>query len=103
DARESKRETDRLHPALRKLVERVKKHGGVQAYRDGDVVVTDGKVQVSIVLRELTDAVLEQLKKAGVEILNRTKTARIVVARVPVERLDDDAKLAAVLRIDPVK
>src|SRR2546426_5263424 len=54
---------------------------------------TDGEVQVYILVSEVTDQNLEQIRSAGATVELHDKGQRIVQARVPVSRLEEVAAL----------
>jgi hypothetical protein len=90
----------KLHPSLVAIVERLKKPDSKPG--DGESkFVRDGKAEVQIWLTEKTPEVLAQLKQLGFELLLDPKSAKLVIGRLPVEKLAALAELKAVRYVSP--
>jgi hypothetical protein len=63
----------------------------------------DGKAEVQIWLNVKTPEVLAQLKELGFELLLDPQSAKLVIGRVPVEKLSALAELQAVRYVAPQK
>ena len=61
----------------------------------------DGKASVKVWLTDSSPAVIDQLKKAGLEVLSRPGNGKLVLGRVLVEKLAAIAALDAVMYISP--
>jgi hypothetical protein len=61
-----------------------------------------GKLEVRIFLSDVSAAVLEQLRKLGVEIVLQPKTAKMVIGRIGAGKLAELEKLAAVIYVAPM-
>ncbi|HWS56166.1 MAG TPA: VIT and VWA domain-containing protein [Pyrinomonadaceae bacterium] len=90
----------KFHPSVLALVERLEKKSAAPAGGDGEFV-RDGKAEVQVWLAEKSPAVLAQLTRLGLEVIADPQTARLVIVRVPVEKLAALAELEAVLYVWP--
>ncbi len=82
-----------------KLVERLEK--GAAASEDEAKFVRDGKAEITVRLKELKPATVEELKKLGFEVLTELSSANAVVGRIAIEKLAMLAELEAVTFISP--
>ncbi|HEY3283416.1 MAG TPA: VIT domain-containing protein [Armatimonadota bacterium] len=89
---------DKLDPGLRALLPGEKPASGSGPAPK----VTKGKVEVQIRLTDVSQKTVDALKALGVEVLATSKATKVVVARVPVAKLEAIAKLVQVRRISPV-
>ena len=101
-AAREKKEADKLADALRSIAKQFADGKEPADGRIEGLEVRDGRVEVLIRLSELSDAVIDALKKLGVEIVEQAKAASALVARVPLQQLDAVTKLDAVLAIEPL-
>ncbi|HMQ15426.1 MAG TPA: hypothetical protein PKC49_05570, partial [Phycisphaerae bacterium] len=97
----SKTPQDKLAAALRGLAARVEKDG-----RDGNLAidklrVLNWRVDVLVSLQATDAATLEALKALGFEPSAESKTVRLLVGSIDVRRLDELAKLDAVVAVRP--
>jgi Ca-activated chloride channel homolog len=90
----------KLHPSLAAVVERLKKKDAKPSGEESKFV-RDGKAEVQIWLTLKTPEVLAQLKALGFELLLDPQSAKLVVGRVPVEKLSALAALKAVSYVAP--
>lgn len=67
------------------------------------LVMDNGKVTVQIWLSDSSDAALKKLEKAGVQVLFQSTTARMVIGKIAVGKLEDLALLEIVRLIEPVR
>jgi len=88
----------KLAEALRGLAAKLDDAGN---YRKGNVIVKDGRIEVSVYLSQWDEATLKALKDAGLEVLVKSEAARMVLGRIDVTKLADLAWLDAVRRITP--
>ena len=90
----------KLHVSVLNLVERLRKH---QIIPNADEVkfVRNDKAEVQIYLTEKSDEVLAQLKELGFEVVLNPKSSRLVIGRVPIEKLEALAKLKFVRYVSP--
>ncbi|HVF42506.1 MAG TPA: VIT domain-containing protein [Pyrinomonadaceae bacterium] len=92
--------TSKLHPSLLAVVVRLKKPDSKPDEGESKFV-RDGKAEVQIWLTEKTPEVLAQLKQLGFELLLDPQSARLVIGRLPVEKLSALAELKAVRFVSP--
>lgn len=90
----------KLHPSLVAVVERLKKPDS-QPSEGESKFVRDGKAEVQIWLTEKTPEVLARLKLLGFELLLDPQSAKLVIGRMPVEKLAALAELKAVRYVSP--
>ena len=91
---------EKLHPSLAAIAERLKKPDSKPTGEESKLV-REGKAEVQIWLAEKTPEVLAQLKALGFEILLDPQSAKLVIGRVPIEKLSALAELKAVLYVAP--
>jgi Ca-activated chloride channel family protein len=91
----------KLHPTLFAIVERLKKNAAPAG--DEAKLVRDGKVEVQIWLTEKTPEVLALLKQLGFELVLDPQSAKLVIGRLPVEKLAALAEIKAVRYVAPQK
>ena len=89
----------KLDERVRAVVERVKNDRAPDAAESA--FVAGGKAEVRIWLTDKSAATMEALRKLGVEIVLDPRTAKMIVARIPVEKLESLGKLAAVRLVEP--
>lgn len=90
----------KLHPSIIKVIDWLKapKAG---ALSDEAKFVHDGKAEIQIFLTDKSDATLAELKKLGFEVVLDPKTAKMVIGRLPVEKLSALAELKFVRYVAP--
>lgn len=100
ETRAFKRIAGKLHPSLAAVVERLKKPDSKPDEGESKFV-REGKAEVQIWLTEKTPEVLAQLKELGFELLLDPQSAKLVIGRLPVEKLSALAELKAVRYVSP--
>jgi Ca-activated chloride channel homolog len=85
----------KLHPALLALVNRLKDPKAT-ASPDEAKFVHDGKAEIQIWLTEKSDETLAKLKELGFEVVLDPKTAKLVIGRLPINKLAALAELKTV-------
>jgi Ca-activated chloride channel family protein len=90
----------KLHPTVAAVVERLKAERGTPTAEEAQFV-RDGKAEVQLWLTDTSAETIAQLRKLGVEIVAQPKTAKLVIARVPVENLGALAELSVVRYVAP--
>jgi Ca-activated chloride channel family protein len=91
----------KLNPSLVALVDRLKERNAKPG-ADESLFVRDGKAEIQIWLTEKSDEVLAELKQLGFEVVLDPKTARMVIGRLPVEKLSALAELKFVRYVAPM-
>jgi TonB family protein len=90
----------KLHPSLAAIVERLKDKGAPPT-ADEAKLVRGGKAEVHVWLTEQSPEVVGQLKQLGFEIVLEPKTAKMLVGRLPIDKLAALAQLQAVRYVAP--
>jgi Ca-activated chloride channel family protein len=90
----------KLRVSLFNIVERLK-NPDAKPDEGESKFVSEGKAEVIIWLNEKTPEVLAQLKELGFELLLDPETAKLVIGRVPLEKLSALAELKAVRYVSP--
>jgi Ca-activated chloride channel family protein len=92
--------TAKLHPALSAVVERLKNHRKTPAAEEAKFV-RQGKAEIQIWLLDTSPETLEQLRKLDVEVLAQPKSAKLLIGRLPIDKLAALAELKAVRYVAP--
>ncbi|MGE3182500.1 MAG: VWA domain-containing protein, partial [Phycisphaerae bacterium] len=103
DEREEQKKADprdKLADVLRDLASKVDSDGD---FSSEAVNVRDHRVNLIVVLSTLDDATREELKKLGFTIQTEAVATKLVIGSIDVRKLDELAKLAAVVRVRPVQ
>ena len=90
----------KLHPSIAAVVERLKKKNA-QPAADESKFVRNGKAEIQIWLADKSPEIMAKLKQLGFEIVLEPKTAKMVIGRVPIEKLAAIAELNGVRYISP--
>jgi Ca-activated chloride channel family protein len=101
-AQERKRRAllSRLHPAIASVIEQLKKPGAPAPQAK---FIRSGQAEIQVWLADASPAVLAQLRRLGFEVLVQPKTSKIIVGRLPVEKLAALAEMEAVRYVAPVQ
>ena len=89
----------RLHPAILGVVDRLKNK--TPAGTDEATFIRDGKAEVQVWLTDKSAESLATLKGLGFEVLLDPKSAKMVIGRLPVEKLEALAELSFVRYVSP--
>jgi hypothetical protein len=90
----------KFHPALVAITERLKKKNPIAAVAEVKFV-RDGKAEIQIWLTEKTDSNLAKLKELGFEVVLDPKTSKLVIGKLPIEKLEALATLDFVRFVAP--
>ena len=90
----------KLHTTIAALIKRIKTKA--PAAPDEAKFVRTGKAEVQVWLADKSPKLIEQLRKLGLEILLEPKSARMIIGRIAVDRLEELAKLDAVTYVAPL-
>jgi Ca-activated chloride channel family protein len=90
----------KLHPSLAAMVERLKNPAARPRPEEAQVV-RNGKAEVQIFLTDTSAETLAKLKQLGFELVLQPKTAKIVIGRIPIEKLAALADLSFVKYVAP--
>ncbi|MBX7220146.1 MAG: VWA domain-containing protein, partial [Blastocatellia bacterium] len=91
----------KCHPAVLALIERLKQKQATSTPETA-TFIKNGKAEIQVRLTEMTPETLETLKKLGFEVVAETKTAKLVVGRIAIEKLEALAELKVVRFIAPM-
>ena len=91
----------KLHPALSAVAERLAKKVTQPGPQEAKFV-RNGKAEVQIWLIDTSKETLELLKQLGFEIILEPKTTKMVIGRLPIEKLEALAKLTQVRYVSPM-
>jgi Ca-activated chloride channel family protein len=90
----------KLHPSLFAVVDRLQNKNPI-ASADEMKFVHDGKADIQIWLTEKSDENLTKLKELGFEVVLDPKSAKLVIGRLPIEKLEALADLKFVRYSSP--
>jgi Ca-activated chloride channel family protein len=93
---------DKLAEALRGLAEKVEKEGTDGNLTVGKLRVIDWKVDVMIFLADTSPQTLKAMKDLGFVQTGESKAVTLLIGTIDVRKLEDLAKVAAVIRVKPV-
>jgi Ca-activated chloride channel family protein len=89
----------RLHPSILAVVDRLKNN--TAAGTDEAKFIRDGKAEVQVWLTDKSAESLAALKGLGFEVLLDPKSAKLVIGRLPVEKLEALAELSFIRYVSP--
>jgi hypothetical protein len=89
----------RLHPSLLAVVDRLKNKAAAGV--DEAKFVRDGKAEVQVWLTDKSAESLAALKALGFEVVLDPKTAKVVIGRLPIEKLEALAELKFIRYVSP--
>jgi Ca-activated chloride channel family protein len=90
----------KLHPSLLAVVDRLK-DPRLNLTPGETKFIHDGKAEVQIWLTDKSEATMAKLKELGFEVVLDPKTAKLVIGRIPVEKLAALAELKFVRYVGP--
>jgi Ca-activated chloride channel family protein len=99
-ATEKEQSLSKLHPSIAAVVTRLKNKQS-QASADESKFVRDGKAEVQVWLTDKSAATIEQLKKLGFEVILNPQSSKLIIGRLPIEKLAALAELAVVKYVAP--
>jgi Ca-activated chloride channel family protein len=90
----------KLHPAIAAVIERLKNKGAKPAAEELKFT-RDGKAEIQVWLSDKSAQTIEQLKKLGFEVVLDPQSSKLIIGRLPIEKLAALAELPAVKYIAP--
>jgi hypothetical protein len=90
----------RLHPSLLAVVDRLKNKTATVG-TDEPKFIRDGKAEVQVWLTDKSAESLAALKGLGFEVILDPKSAKLVIGRLPIEKLEALAELKFVRYVSP--
>ncbi len=91
----------KLHPSVAAVIERLKNKQAKPTAEEAKFVSV-GKAEIQIWLAEKSDAQLERFKKLGFEIVLNPQSSKLVIGRLPIEKLEALAALEIVRYVSPL-
>lgn len=89
----------KVDPAIAALIERVK--SGARPDPGEKEFVRNGKAELRITVAEKTQKTIDQLHDTGFETISSRRLSKLIVGRLPVEKLESLAELVSVRFIAP--
>jgi Ca-activated chloride channel family protein len=90
----------KLHPAIAALVDRLKQRNQAPTAEEAKFV-KNGRAEVQVWLSDMTPTTLDEIKKLGFEIVLQPKTGKLIIGRVPIEKLPLLAEMKSVRYLAP--
>jgi hypothetical protein len=90
----------KFHPSVLAVIDRLK-DPKAQPNADEAKFIRNGKAEIQIWLTEKSDENMAKLKELGFEIVLDPKTAKLVIGRIPIEKLAALAELKFVRYVGP--
>ncbi len=90
----------KLHPSVLAVIDRLK-DPKAKPSADETKFIHNGKAEIQIWLTEKSDANMAKLKELGFEVVLDPKTAKLVIGRIPIEKLAVLAELKFVRYVGP--
>jgi Ca-activated chloride channel homolog len=92
----------KLHRSVLAVVQKLQKKEMV--FSAGEFgFIRDGKAELQVWLTDKSEETLAQLKELGFEVLLDAKSSKVIIGRLPIEKLEALAKLKAVKYVAPQK
>jgi len=90
----------RFHPSVLAVVDRLKDNK-LSPSADETKFIHNGKAEIQIWLTDKSDETIAKLKELGFEVVLDPKTAKLVIGRLPIEKLAALAELKSVRYVAP--
>jgi hypothetical protein len=90
----------KVHPTILAVIERLKNKEAKPA-ADEAKFIRDGKAAIQIWLTDKSNETLAKLKELGFEIMLEPKTAKLIIGRLPIDKLSALAELNSVRYVAP--
>src|SRR5206468_8303119 len=78
--------SSKLHPSVLAVIDRLK-DAKLTAAADEAKFIRDGKAEIQIWLTDKSDETMAKLKELGFEVVLDPKTAKLVIGRLPIDKL----------------
>jgi Ca-activated chloride channel homolog len=97
---EAQRLRAKLHPSVAAVIERLKNRAQPSA---GEAkFIRNNKAEVQVWLSDKSESAIAQLKKLGFEIVLEPKSAKLLIGRIALDKLEELAKLNFVTYVSPM-
>jgi hypothetical protein len=100
DKKESDELRPKLHPSLFAVVEKLRRKEMLTT-ADEAGFIRNGKAEVQVWLSDKSQGSLAKLKELGFEVVLNAKSSKLIIGRLPVEKLEALAKLDFVKYVSP--
>ena len=90
----------KVHPSVLAVIDRLKVKNAIAGV-DESKFIHSGKAELQIWLTDKTPETLAKLKELGFEVVLDPKTAKLVIGRLPIEKLSALAELKFVRYVAP--
>jgi len=90
----------KLHRSLRVVVEKLKRKEALSS-ADGPGFIRNGKAEVQIWLTEKSPLVMTKLRELGFEVILDAKNSKLIIGRLPIEKLEPLVRLNFVKYVSP--
>jgi hypothetical protein len=90
----------KLHPSIAAVVERLKNKDAKPSAEESKFT-RDGKAEIQVWLADKSAATIEQLKKLGFEVILNPQSSKVIIGRLPIEKLAALAELTVVKYVAP--
>ena len=90
----------KMNPSIAAVIERLKNRG--QPTLDEARFVRNGKAEIQVWLSDKSPETITQLKELGFEVVLDPKSSKIIIGRVPIEKLAALAELKTVRYVAPI-
>ena len=97
-----KKPVEKMDKSLKGLAEKVEKEGKNGNLKLSTFEVKNGRVNIILAVTHVSKKVLDQLKKAGVRLLNFSKTHKVIKGSISVKKLNGLMKFKFIKRIEPM-
>ena len=100
EEREREQLRSKLHPSILAVIDRLKNKSAT-AGADESKFIHDGKAEIQIWLTDKSEETLSKLKELGFEVVLDPKSAKLIIGRLPIEKLEALAELKFVRYVAP--
>jgi hypothetical protein len=91
----------KMNPSIAAVIDRLK-NKTAQPAPDEAKFVRNGKAEIQVWLTEKSPETMAQLKQLGFEVVLDAKTAKMIIGRLPIEKLGALAELKSVRYVAPM-
>ncbi|MCI0661088.1 MAG: hypothetical protein L0220_08440, partial [Acidobacteria bacterium] len=99
-AKKLQQQLSKLHPSIIAVIDRLKNNRS-QAIPGEAKFVRDGKAEIEVWLTNKSPEIISQLKQLGFEVILDPQSSKLIIGRLPVEKLEALAELAIVKYVAP--
>jgi hypothetical protein len=90
----------RFHPSILAVIDRLKNKDATAA-PDEAKFIRDGKAEIQIWLADKSEETLAKLKELGFEVVLDPKSAKLIIGRLPIEKLEGLVELKTIRYVAP--